>query len=279
MPGISYYSIVHEKNKQVQAAFTLFFSKRKGLEQISNPPFFQNCSLVVKNNKQNSYERQSVTKRVLKCFSSFLSEFSWVNISLPHSFNDAQPFIWDGFTVSPRYTYLLDISNSNKELLTHFSKGLKNDLSKISKSEVKYKTGITEEVINFLYETSAKERAESEQLIWSELMKISGADEQTMVTAAHYSNFRGVACIITVGSNAIYMFGNSDKDSPLALNSAALLKAIDVLRSNRVSTLDFEGSMIPGIERYFRSFGGQLTPYYNIIKEPKLIRTAKFLKG
>lgn len=29
---------------------------------------------------------------------------------------------------------------------------------------------------------------------------------------------------------------------------------------------DFERSMIPQIERYFRGFGGQLTPYYRINK-------------
>ena len=211
--------------------------------------------------------------------SGFLNGFNWVNVSLPCKFTDVQPFIWDGFTVSPRYTYLLDISNEEAQLAKHFGKGLKNDLSNSSKYEIVFSDQLSEVVLQFLAVTSAEHRAEVEQKIWKNIMGASASDSHTITTTAHYQHYKGVVCVMQAGETGIYLFGNSDKNSPLALNSVALMKTIAILKSRGVTTLDFEGSMIPGIERYFRSFGGELTPYFNILKEPKLIKTAKFLKG
>jgi hypothetical protein len=35
--------------------------------------------------------------------------------------------------------------------------------------------------------------------------------------------------------------------------------------------------MIPGVERYFRSFGAELTPFYNVTKEPAVLGVKKAL--
>jgi hypothetical protein len=48
-------------------------------------------------------------------------------------------------------------------------------------------------------------------------------------------------------------------------NSFLILKTIEF--ASKVSKgFDFEGSMIKSIERFYRGFGGELTPYYQIWK-------------
>ena len=42
--------------------------------------------------------------------------------------------------------------------------------------------------------------------------------------------------------------------------------AIQAAQERGLKTFDFEGSSIPPIERFFRGFGGQLTPYFSIHK-------------
>jgi hypothetical protein len=37
-------------------------------------------------------------------------------------------------------------------------------------------------------------------------------------------------------------------------------------RSKGIEVFDFEGSMIPSVEKFFRSFGGELRPYYSVNK-------------
>jgi hypothetical protein len=45
-----------------------------------------------------------------------------------------------------------------------------------------------------------------------------------------------------------------------------LFEAIKKLRNQGYRILDLEGSMQPGIEQFFRSFGAEMTPYYRIRK-------------
>jgi hypothetical protein len=44
----------------------------------------------------------------------------------------------------------------------------------------------------------------------------------------------------------------------------ALFSAIRAAHQKQLSTFDFEGSGVPAIEEYFRSFGGTITPYYSV---------------
>jgi hypothetical protein len=46
----------------------------------------------------------------------------------------------------------------------------------------------------------------------------------------------------------------------------AMFACIRHARDLGLEVYDFEGSMVPGIEQYFRSFGGTLTPLYRVVK-------------
>ena len=48
--------------------------------------------------------------------------------------------------------------------------------------------------------------------------------------------------------------------------------------SNQFLIFDFEGSMQPGIEKYFREFGGDLVPYAAIEKSSFLMTLLKAIK-
>lgn len=66
-------------------------------------------------------------------------------------------------------------------------------------------------------------------------------------------------------------FDNTRKDG--GHNELLIYSAICKARS-RVATFDFEGSMLPGIESFYRQFGGVLTPYFRIYR-PSLLNWAK----
>jgi hypothetical protein len=46
----------------------------------------------------------------------------------------------------------------------------------------------------------------------------------------------------------------------------AMWAAIKFAKDLGLRSFDFEGSISPDIEKYFRGFGGTLTPYYQINK-------------
>ena len=81
---------------------------------------------------------------------------------------------------------------------------------------------------------------------------------------AAFRNGEPIACVFCVfdGRTAYYLIGgyggsHAHHGAGAACMQSAILKAKKI----GMETFDFEGSVIPAIERYFRGFGGELTPY------------------
>jgi lipid II:glycine glycyltransferase (peptidoglycan interpeptide bridge formation enzyme) len=74
------------------------------------------------------------------------------------------------------------------------------------------------------------------------------------------------AFVVWQESSAYYLAGGADpalRDS--GAHSLVLWEAIQAMAAH-TSLFDFEGSMLPGVERFFREFGAFQTPYYTITK-------------
>jgi lipid II:glycine glycyltransferase (peptidoglycan interpeptide bridge formation enzyme) len=74
------------------------------------------------------------------------------------------------------------------------------------------------------------------------------------------------AFIVWQNSCAYYIAGGGDCD--LRNSGAHSLVMWEALRqvAQYTDTFDFEGSMIPGVERFFREFGAKQTPYFLITR-------------
>jgi hypothetical protein len=74
-----------------------------------------------------------------------------------------------------------------------------------------------------------------------------------------------IALTADAGQKCYYVFGGTRRGgSNNSLGPAALFNAILLARKNGIKTFDFEGSMIPEIEKYFRQFGGELVAQYSV---------------
>ena len=76
------------------------------------------------------------------------------------------------------------------------------------------------------------------------------------------------------------MLGGYDNESKQH-GAGALCIYNSILKSKQLnlSLFDFEGSMIKEVEKYFRSFGGELVPYYTVNKAKLIFEIIlKFIK-
>ena len=94
---------------------------------------------------------------------------------------------------------------------------------------------------------------------------------------AKNGQFIGASYFVTSTSRSIYLFSASDPEVDL---QGAMFKIIDHQLNNisgKDLILDFEGSEIEGIARFYRGFGTKTMTYYNIKinKLPKLLRGIK----
>jgi hypothetical protein len=64
---------------------------------------------------------------------------------------------------------------------------------------------------------------------------------------------------------AYYLLGGYDaQDRHHGAGALAVVEAIKFAQDLGLKTFDFEGSVMPAIERYFRGFGGLFTSYYTV---------------
>ena len=261
-----YFSIKEKTSDKLLGAFCLFYSKRKGMLHLSNPPFFQNCGLWVSDKGKNLYYKNSHKKKVLKALAEFLATYKWVNISFPSECADMQPFYWEDFKCKVRYTYKLNTAEFKE--LKNASKGLKSSIKALNSKAVSMHKALDRQSITLLENSSLKGRRKVEFDYFKKLLEVLKTLDNFFTVKAQVDQVAGVSCGVRVGDTLVYLFGGAEKTEGLSLGTASLYELISIQIENNLQNIDFEGSMIQGVERYFRSFGAQLTPYYNISKEP-----------
>ena len=193
-----------------------------------------------------------------------------IDICMNHEIKDIVPFIQAGFLPEIRYTYLIDLEHSSASLKRLASKGRRYDLVKakteqvcivrddevnndlnydVTKSAQKFKSGNHEEQLRGIL---AAFRKTGRCRVFFALNA-----EQTVM---------GSLCMVWDAQNAYsilsyYLDEYAKMGVPTLLYYSAITYAKDVLQ---LKYFDLEGSVLPGIEKFYQSFGGTQAVYYNV---------------
>jgi hypothetical protein len=262
-----------EKNEIPKAVF-LACSESKGLLKIlKTPAYMPSCSLIMDNPGQNKVKRHSKEKKWLTEIAAFLKEKSRsvVFLAFPPEYIDFQPFLWAGLKVTPQYTYRLNLQNDLKAIELGMSPERRNDLKRAVKDGVTLEqTNDYKVVEQIISKTFARKDKSFDRKLVSKILFEFATEANSFAFVAKYN---GVNCatsfIVHNGHTAYYLLGGYDhKNTHAGAGACAVWKAIQYSQKLGLETFDFEGSMIPEVERYFRGFGGELTPYYLVHKGP-----------
>ena len=97
----------------------LFKYSKLGKEFLIHPPLAPHCGLAVELTAEKRSTRQGQVKRILSALAAYLKDHhkkSYIDFCLPAESNDAQPFQWLKFEVSPKHSYRLELKKSEEEL-------------------------------------------------------------------------------------------------------------------------------------------------------------------
>ena len=132
-----------------------------------------------------------------------------------------------------------------------------------------------------LLNANAKEQGFSyEQEVMSKLVDQAMTSNGGVGVAMHEN--RMVACAVTLADakQAYYFFGGVDRNSSVqGALGVALNELMNLYRKKGLAVFDFEGSMIPSVENFFRGFGGKQVPYFMVTKAPFVLSTLLRMKG
>jgi len=260
-----------EQKGHVQAALP-FYIPYKGV--ISMPaftqtmgPWFAPVSGDTKYTTQLGV-RQALCKEFidkLKPYTSFLQNFNY-------EITDWLPFYWTGYKQTTRYTYILPDLSQTEQLWEDMSLHTRRNITKAKeKQAITIRSGISvEEFLRIYARTFERQgkRIPPHSLILEQLINRSRERMQGDIWGGYDTegNLHAAVFIVWQESSAYYIAGGGDSDyRSSGAHSLAMWEAIQYV-SSKSERFDFEGSMLPGVERFFREFGAVQTPYFAITK-------------
>ncbi len=184
-------------------------------------------------------------------------------------FGRGLPMAWQGFHLGVRYTYILPPGSSELERYAALKGALRTELRHAQESVVveevreagrlfgPYACSMERRGLHRPYEPFARLVAALQEqgcgVGWVSRCVRSGNDAAALLLA-----FDGQRAAVITAGRAL-------GDGPVGALHRLYWEAI-CFCAERGLTLDFEGSMLPGVEAVFRAFGGQPQPYLRVTR-------------
>lgn len=256
----------------VYGAWPYAIQRRWGLSYVTQAPFSSYAGpwIVYPDNPEfKRHSRYTHDKAVLEGLIAQLPKLFFFRQNAHPNFGNALPLLWAGFNVSPRYTYIIPAGTPLEKLWENVKS---NRRAKIRRAEARLLIRRQDERwmdLYALHQKTARRKgfktikdAVVFQRLQAALFNRGKAalftaclpgDEETLCAALLLCFDQKRASALLAAANPVYASENALD----ALYWEALR-----FSTARDLTFDFEGSMAPGVEHSYRSFGGELTAYW-----------------
>ncbi len=253
----------------LSGAFPFVTNSKLGLKQITLPFLTPYLGPIVIYPVDLKLDNQLSFKR--KVISSLVSQLPKTDRFITQTdfeFDYWLPFYWNGCQQTTRYTYLIDTSQEEKAILNGFKPNIKKH---IRKSEELFEVKEASSIDALFYLHQADLNTKGIELLFSkeEFEKLDAAISGQRKIIHAYDKVGEVVCafyIVFDHQYAHYLIGAVKDDfRNSGVMSLLMWESIKEAKKRNL-TFNFEGSMNKNIERFFASFGGQLTPFMKISK-------------
>lgn len=263
------------KNDQIQGAlpFTSIM-----------PTLTQNFKVWINYPKEQKLaEKLSFEKEILESLINEIPRNLDIGIRLHHSLKNHLPFYWAGYDQTTRYTYILKNVKSTPRIWDGFRDNIRREVRK-AESRVGLKIN-NEPDIKLFYDLSEMTFKRQNIKMPYNLEALKNLDQtcaekkcrKMYFAEDHDGKVHAAIYIVWDEKTAYYLMGGANPDlRNSGATSFLMWQAIQDM-AEIVEEFDFEGSMIPTVERYFRSFGAEPIPYFSLEKNnsiPKKIKRA-----
>lgn len=276
---------IFKDEHQLIGGFYYLDTRVFGQRFIKLPPYSPHCGLFFASDGTNpssiNSHRKEVMENVCAYFISLKSALCI--LAFPVEQIDFQPFIWSAFKVIPNYTYRIALDQSLEQIQSNFSSKHRNMINKALKENLEIKANDLSPDQLFQFFTSSLEHAGAniyEGPLRKLFQKFDQSSNSFSFSAHHGTELVGVVYCINDHRTCYYLLGGISRGAGNnGLNNLLILRCIEKAKNLSCQVFDFEGSMLVGVEKFFRGFGPELFPYFTVNKAWKPIEMAlKFKK-
>ncbi len=258
---------IFNKAKELIGSFNLYYGSKLGQQYIITPPYSTDIGLWYEDNSKTNFQKHKLLKNILHNIAEYLrsQKVIFIDIVLPYHITDIQPFLWNNFDGNIKYTYLLDLNLTAQQLLENMSPERRKN---IKDGEKKITSFICDDFqlakTKFIESLSENKAHFNSSIVESIVTKFPNKDNHICIGTKVNDQLSSIHFITKDKNTANYIFGWSDKKISSSAGTYGLWKCILSAKMQGVKNFNFAGSAIPAIEKYFRGFGGVLTPEFNI---------------
>jgi hypothetical protein len=264
--------LILKKSGEIVAGMPYSISHKYGYSSIRMPNLTQTLGVLLGKPSSNKYETNiSNEMERIKLLVESIPKVKYFCMNFHYNFTNWLPFYWSNFKQTTRYTYLINDLSNLKEIEDSFSAKTRNTIKKA------LKLGITivesENVDDFLAlnrKTFARQGLKlpySEDLVRRINQECANREARKIFLAKDADNKIHSALFVIFDKFSMYnlMQGGDPDLRDSGANSLAMWHSIRLAQKVTLK-YDFEGSMVPNIESFVRSFGPIQTPYFQISK-------------
>ena len=277
------YYLVLSKDGELLSAMPIFYHEKLFIIAVSAPPLTPYLGPLFKlqeNLKMPS--KLTFMKRINKLYAKALRELGLVTF-YPFSSEhvDLQPYLWAGFNVRVRYTYIVNLSKSIDEIWSNIDKRRKWEIRKTLKQDLRASESSDINTFIELFNRSMARRNTRRKYdkIWKEVFQECNSRNRCKILTTCSESGEPLASIFIVWDNKrAYYIGSGMKENSYGATSLLIWEAIRLTKSLGLKEFDFEGSSIQSIEEYFRKFGGEIKALQYIEENSLMLKVWELLK-
>jgi hypothetical protein len=267
--------------KELIGSFNLYYGSKIGQRYIITPPYSTDIGLWYRDESNTSFQKHKLLKNILNAIAEFLNsqKVMFIDLVMPEHIKDIQPFLWGKFDGTVKYTYLIDLSISENEMLENMSPERRKNIKNAEKSSTFFfcqdSQLISEKVLASLNENKAYF---NEEIVRNIVTRFPNGKNHICIGTKFKDQLSSIHFITRDENTANYIFGWNDKQLSSIAGTYGLWNCILFAKKQGVKTFNFAGSALPSIEKYFRGFGGDLTPMLNVKNQNALGKAIHLIK-
>ncbi len=262
---------IYENNGNILGAWAYPAKKKKSFRLINMSMLTPgSLPLITYFPGQKLATKISHEQQVLDELIEQLPKFDLFDLYFLPDFKNHLSFYWKGFTQTTRYTYLIkDLSNLDA-VFEEFNASIRTQIRKAEK-EI---TVVESDDINLFYKINALTFKRQNKKVPYSLSYVKQIDtackenncRKILLAKDDEGNIHAAIYLVWDNQSAYYLMGGADEIYKSS-GAYSLLIWQGILKSAQLTKqFNFCGSMLSTVERFFRSFGGEQTPYLHIKK-------------
>ena len=262
---------IYDAGGALRGGFCLFREKRLGLTVLTNPPGTPSIGPFFESRAQHPVARLEERRDVLTAIADLLDHLhpAVVSVALAQWVTDCLPFFWRNYKAIPFYTYLLALGQTEEAILAGMSEARRRNVGKARRDGLRAELTDDNSAIAALAEATFVRQGKDVKREYLERILFTYANPANSYAFVVRSSGIPIAGAFVVhdARSAYYLFGGyRSEDKHNGAGALALFESIRHAKELGLEAFDFEGSSVPAIERYFRGFGGKLTPCLRVNK-------------